>query len=93
MLKVPFLGIIKITNLEVGTMSFDYKRLTSTAINVGEKEKKIRLYAGAILLFVSLFTASIILLVVGIMLVATGYTRVCPAYSAMDKNTLETSEK
>jgi len=75
-------------------MSFDYKRLTNTEINVGEKEKKIRLIAGAASIFISLFTASIILLLIGVMLVATGYTRVCPAYSAMDKNTCETeSEK
>lgn len=70
-------------------MGFDYKRLTEFKENVGEKDKKIRLIAGSILLAVSLFTAKIILLVVGLVLVATGYTRVCPAYSAMDKNTLE----
>lgn len=71
-------------------MSFDYKRLTNTVINVGEKEKKIRLIAGAVSLFISLFTASIILLVIGVMLIATGYTRICPAYSAMGKSTCET---
>lgn len=69
-------------------MSFDYKRLTEFKVNIGEKEKNIRLIAGTLLLFVSLFTAKIILLVVGLVLVATGYSRVCPAYSAMDKNTL-----
>ena len=73
-------------------MAFNYKLLTNTEINVGEKDKKIRLIAGSILLFVSLFTASIILLLVGLMLVATGYTRVCPAYSAMEKSTCETTE-
>ena len=73
-------------------MSFDYKRLTEFKVNVGEKEKKIRLIAGSILLAVSLFTASIILLIVGVVLVATGYSRVCPAYSAMNKNTLESGE-
>lgn len=70
-------------------MGFDYKRLTECKVNVGEKDKKIRLIAGSILLAVSLFTAKIILLIVGLVLVATGYTRVCPAYSAMDKNTIE----
>jgi len=70
-------------------MSFDYKRLIDRKINVGNKDKKMRLISGSILLFVSLFTAKIILLVAGLVLVATGYTRVCPAYSAMDKNTLE----
>jgi len=70
-------------------MSFDYKRLIDRKINVGNKDKKMRLISGSILLFVSLFTAKIILLVAGLVLVATGYTRVCPAYSAMNKNTLE----
>lgn len=71
-------------------MSFNYKLLTNTNINVGDKDKQIRLIAGSILLFASLFTASIILLLVGVVLVATGYTRVCPAYSAMEKSTCET---
>ncbi len=70
-------------------MSFDYKRLTKFEINVGDKEKKIRLIAGAVLLFISLFTASIILLLLGVILVATGYTKVCPVYSALDRNSCE----
>lgn len=73
-------------------MNFNYKLLTNTEINVGEKEKKIRLIAGSVLLFISLFTASIILLFVGLLLAATGYTRVCPAYSAMEKSTCEDAE-
>lgn len=73
-------------------MSFDYKRITEFKVNVGEKDKKIRLIAGGILFATSLFTASIILLVVGVALIVTGYTRVCPAYAAMDKNTLEAGE-
>jgi hypothetical protein len=77
---------------EVGTMAFNYKLLTNTVINVGEKEKKIRLIAGSVLLFISLFTASIILLLVGLVLIATGYTRVCPAYSAMERSTCEDTE-
>ncbi len=71
-------------------MSFDYKKLTNFEVNVGEKETKIRLIAGAVLLTASLFMANIILLILGLVLVATGYTRVCPAYSAMDKSTCET---
>lgn len=73
-------------------MNFDYKSLLKTEINVGEKEKKIRLIAGVVLLFVSLFIASISLLIIGIVLVATGYTRVCPAYSAIGKNTCEATD-
>lgn len=70
-------------------MSFDYKRLLDRKVNVGDKDKKMRMISGSILLFVSLFTAKIILLLAGLVLIATGYTRICPAYSAMDKNTLE----
>ena len=73
-------------------MSFNYKLLINKEINIGEKETKIRLIAGSILLFVSLFTAKIILLLAGLILVATGYTRVCPAYSAMEKSTCEEAD-
>ncbi len=73
-------------------MSFNFKNLTKFDINVGEKEAKIRLIAGAVLLTISLFTAWIPLLLIGLILVATGYTNVCPAYSAMDKNTCEAPE-
>lgn len=68
-------------------MSFDYKRMTKYEHNVGEKEKKYRLYAGAALLVVSIFTAQIILLLAGLVLVATGYSGWCPVYSGMGKNT------
>jgi Protein of unknown function (DUF2892) len=68
-------------------MSFDYKRMMKFEHNVGEKEKKYRLYAGAALLVISLFTAEIILLLAGLALVATGYTGWCPAYSGLGKNT------
>jgi len=70
-------------------MSFDYKRMLKFEHNVGAKDKKIRLTAGIILLAVSLFTAKILLLVVGLVLVATSYFGWCPAYSGFDKNTLE----
>ncbi len=70
-------------------MSFDYKRMFKYEVNVGDKDKKMRLISGSILLLVSLFTAKIILLLAGVVLVATGYSRFCPAYSAMEKNTLE----
>lgn len=69
-------------------MSFDYKRLLKFEHNIGEQEKKYRLMGGAALLFISIFTAKIILLLVGLALVATGYSGWCPAYSGMDKNTL-----
>ena len=59
-------------------MSFDVKRMIKFEHNVGEKEKKYRLYGGAALLLASVFTAQIVLLVVGVILVATGYTGFCP---------------
>ena len=55
-------------------MSFDVKRTLQFEHNVGEKEKKIRLYAGAALVFISIFTAKIILLLVGLILIGTGYS-------------------
>lgn len=70
-------------------MSFDVKRMIKFEHNVGEQEKKYRMAAGAALLFISLFTASIILLLLGVVLVSTGYSGWCPAYSGMNKSTVE----
>ncbi|MCQ8116717.1 YgaP family membrane protein [Methylomonas rosea] len=72
-------------------MSFDYKRLIKFEHNIGEKDKKVRMVSGVVLLAVSLFTASILMLLVGLALVATSYSGWCPAYSSMDKNTLGTN--
>ena len=68
-------------------MSFDVKRMIKFEHNVGEKEKKYRLYGGSALVAISIFTASIALLLVGMVLIATGFTGWCPAYSGMNKNT------
>ncbi|MCX7096967.1 MAG: DUF2892 domain-containing protein [Methylococcales bacterium] len=68
-------------------MSFDVKRMMKFEHNVGEKEKKYRLYGGAALIAVAIFTASIALLLVGMVLVGTGFSGWCPAYSGMNKNT------
>lgn len=73
-------------------MNFDVKRMLKFEHNVGEKEKKYRLAAGAVLVFISVFTAKILLLVVGCILIATGYSGWCPAYSAMNKNTCEAGD-
>ena len=70
-------------------MNFDYKRLIKFEHNVGAKDKKVRMIAGVVLLAASLFTAKILLLVVGLVLVATSYIGWCPAYSGFDKNTLD----
>lgn len=74
------------------TMSFDFKRMMKFEHNVGQKEKKYRLYGGAALLVVSIFTAQILLLLVGLIMVATGYTGFCPVYSGLNKNTCSADE-
>lgn len=73
-------------------MNFDFKRMLKFEHNVGEKEKKYRLYAGSALLFISLFVpgGEVLLLLVGLVLVATGYSGWCPVYSGLNKNTCET---
>ncbi|MGZ8137608.1 MAG: YgaP family membrane protein [Methylococcaceae bacterium] len=68
-------------------MSFDYKRMVKFEHNVGDKEKKYRLYAGSALIVVSITIASIALLLVGLVLVATGFSGWCPVYSGLSKNT------
>ncbi|MGY6277763.1 YgaP family membrane protein [Methylomonas sp. MgM2] len=73
-------------------MNFDYKRLVKFEHNVGAKDKKIRMTAGIILLAISLFTANVLFLLVGLVLVATSYFGWCPAYSGFGKNTLEPDE-
>ncbi|GFO73156.1 hypothetical protein BJAS_P3781 [Bathymodiolus japonicus methanotrophic gill symbiont] len=70
-------------------MNFDFKRMLKFEINVGTKEKKMRIYSGAALLFVSLFIASVPLLLIGLILVATGYTGFCPVYSGIERSTVE----
>lgn len=70
-------------------MSFDYKRLCKFEHNLGAKDKKVRMGAGVVLLLVSLFTASVLMLIIGLALVATSYVGWCPAYSGFGKSTLE----
>ncbi len=67
-------------------MSFDYKRMAKFEHNLGANEKKYRLYGGAALLAISIFTASIALLLVGMVLVGTGFSGWCPIYSGLNKN-------
>lgn len=71
-------------------MSFNYKRMLKFEINIGTKEKQMRLYAGGALMFVSLFIASVPLLLIGLVLTATGYSAWCPIYSGLEKSTVET---
>jgi len=67
-------------------MSFDFKRMMKFEHNVGEKEKKYRLYGGAALIAISIFTASIVLLLIGLVLVGTGFSGFCPVYAGLNKN-------
>ena len=69
-------------------MNFDYKRLVKFEHNIGLKDKKVRMWSGVALLVASLFTASVLMLLVGLVLVATSYFGWCPAYSGFGHNTL-----
>jgi len=73
-------------------MSFDFKRALQKEVNVGLKEQKVRYGAGAAALVLSIFTGNIFLLLVGIVLAATGFMRWCPAYSGLNKSTVDPNE-
>ena len=68
-------------------MNFDFKRMIQFEHNVGEQEKKYRLYGGAALIVISIFTASIALLLIGLIGVATGFTGFCPINAGLNRNT------
>ena len=70
-------------------MKFDFKRMLKFEVNIGTEEKKMRMYAGSAALFISLFLASVPLLLIGLILVATSYTSWCPVYSGMEKTTVK----
>lgn len=74
-------------------MNFDFKRMLKFEHNVGEKEKKYRLYGGIVALVISLYFGDIFLLLVGVALVATGFKGWCPVYSGLNKNTCEAESK
>ncbi len=62
-------------------------------INVGSTDRMLRIVAGVVLLLLALFTGvatglfKTLLIVVGIVLVVTGFLRICPAYSIIGVNT------
>ncbi len=70
-------------------MSFDVKRMIKFEHNIGSKEKQYRLYAGVAALAVAIFSGSIPLLLIGLLLAGTGFSGWCPAYSGLGKNTCE----
>lgn len=60
--------------------------------NVGEKESLLRLIAGTVLLALSFLASGVlqwIVLLAGLVLIATGLFRFCPAYQAMGKSTAD----
>jgi hypothetical protein len=65
-------------------MNFDYKRLLKFELNLDDKQKKYRLYAGIAALLISVFIASVPLLLIGLILTAEGYFGWCPLCSALD---------
>jgi hypothetical protein len=73
-------------------MNFDYKRMIKFEHNVGDKEKKYRLFGGAALIVISIFTASIPLLLIGLILVATGFSGFCPINAGFNRNTCCTGD-
>ena len=70
-------------------MSFDFKRMIKFEHNVGAKEAQMRMIAGSAALLISVFFGEVFLLLVGLALVATGYSGWCPAYSGMGKSTCD----
>ncbi|MCD2450683.1 DUF2892 domain-containing protein [Methylicorpusculum oleiharenae] len=69
-------------------MNFDVKRMVKFEHNIGVPEKKYRMFGGAALVLASLFTAKILLIIVGMILIATAYSGWCPVYSGLNKSTL-----
>lgn len=69
-------------------MNFDYKRLVKFEHNIGAKDKKVRMVSGLVLVFVSLFLGSVLMLLVGGVLIATSYFGWCPGYSGCNYNSL-----
>ena len=68
-------------------MNFDYSRMLKYERNVGDQDQKIRFGVGALSILVSLFLGSVPLLLLGIALLASGYTRFCPIYAGMGRST------
>lgn len=73
-------------------MSFDFKKMLKRELNVGLKDQKIRYGTGCVSLLASVFLGNIPLLVLGGILVASAYLRLCPAYSGLTKSTVDPNE-
>ncbi|MGH8549715.1 MAG: YgaP family membrane protein [Methylococcales bacterium] len=73
-------------------MAFELKTRFNFKKNVGTQEQQKRYALGSIALLISVFTASIPLLLLGGILVATAKMSWCPVSSGLGKNTFGGSE-
>ncbi len=73
-----------VKNIKETLMSFDYKKI-KYELNVSTIDQKIRYGVGVLLFLISLIKGKVILLLLGIALIATAYTKWCPAYSGFGK--------
>ncbi|AFL73215.1 YgaP family membrane protein [Thiocystis violascens] len=60
--------------------------------NVGAMDRNIRLVAAGILILAGLMTGKIILDILGLIVLATGWLGFCPAYLPFKINTIKNSE-
>ncbi|XSG85730.1 MAG: YgaP family membrane protein [Methylohalobius sp. ZOD2] len=68
-------------------MTFDFKRMLKYERNVGDRDQNIRYGTGSLAIVISLFLGSVPLLLLGIALLASGYTHFCPLYAGMGRTT------
>jgi len=74
-------------------MSFDIKRMVKFSHNVGTKDQKIRYITGCACIFISVFKAWILLLLIGIILVGTAYMTWCPILSGLGRDSCSMDNK
>ncbi|MCI0668492.1 MAG: DUF2892 domain-containing protein [Methylococcaceae bacterium] len=73
-------------------MAFEFKTRFNLEKNVGREEQQRRYALGSIALLISVFTASVPLLLLGCILLGTAKMNWCPVWSGLGKNTFEASE-
>ncbi|MDD5033531.1 MAG: DUF2892 domain-containing protein [Methylococcaceae bacterium] len=73
-------------------MNFDFKKMLKRELNIGEKERKLRFVAGSVVLLISVFLGNIPLLLIGSLLVVTGFMRWCPAYSGLGRSSVDPND-
>lgn len=62
--------------------------------NVGSKDRNIRIGVGALLLVIGLlFAKSFLLVLIGIIILATGFLSFCPAYKLLGMNTASVTDE